>query len=106
MEISNLLSIFTVLMTSLQMGARAAVTMTTTHGSVRGTEVTTSDNGRLEVFYGVPFAKPPVGDLRFQVRTTLIWRKLRILEELLKSKAFSLNYHSNTTSVIMCILLI
>uniref|UniRef100_T1I1U5 Carboxylesterase type B domain-containing protein n=1 Tax=Rhodnius prolixus TaxID=13249 RepID=T1I1U5_RHOPR len=42
------------------------LTVNTTCGSLRGTEFT-SRNGRIvAAFHGVPFAKPPVGDLRFQ----------------------------------------
>lgn len=36
----------------------------TTYGSVQGF---TAMNGEIDVFYGIPFAKPPVGELRFEV---------------------------------------
>ena len=49
-----------------------AVQVETKYGTVEGiTEVLVDDyhNGiELHNFYSIPFAKPPVGDLRFEVR--------------------------------------
>jgi carboxylesterase type B len=46
----------------------------TEYGQVRG-HVINVDNGReqttVDVFYNIPFAKPPIGALRFAVRVKL-----------------------------------
>ena len=36
-------------------------------GTIRGQEITLDDGKVVVSFKGVPFAKPPVGDLRFAV---------------------------------------
>jgi para-nitrobenzyl esterase len=38
----------------------------TTHGPVRGTD-DDSTGGRVRTWKGIPYAAPPVGDLRFRV---------------------------------------
>ena len=40
----------------------------TTHGPVKGKTVTLEDGTVIRTWYGIPFAMPPVGDYRFQVR--------------------------------------
>lgn len=37
-------------------------------GFLKGTEVQNVMNGTFYAFFGIPFAKPPVGELRFMVR--------------------------------------
>lgn len=37
------------------------------YGTIRGQEITLDDGKVVVSFKGVPFAKPPVGDLRFAV---------------------------------------
>lgn len=38
-------------------------------GVLRGQYVRTSNNRKISAFTGIPYAKPPVGDLRFEVST-------------------------------------
>ncbi|XP_060516459.1 pyrethroid hydrolase Ces2e-like isoform X2 [Cylas formicarius] len=38
-------------------------------GKVRGYEITTNENNRLVAFLGIPYASPPLGNLRFQTPT-------------------------------------
>ncbi|XP_052097582.1 cholinesterase 2-like isoform X1 [Mytilus californianus] len=38
----------------------------TTHGRIRGFEQTSYSNKIVSTFLGIPFAKPPIGDLRFK----------------------------------------
>lgn len=42
--------------------------VTTHSGRLRGRYVQTRDNRTVQAFLGVPFAQPPVGSLRFEVR--------------------------------------
>lgn len=41
-------------------------------GNVEGTTLTARNGRPFEAYYGIPYAKPPVGDLRFQVHTGVI----------------------------------
>lgn len=42
-------------------------TVTTNLGKIEGFEYTTSSNSKAEIYLGIPFAKPPIGELRFEV---------------------------------------
>lgn len=45
------------------------VTVQTTLGPIRGLEIESAEFGyKYAQFQGVPYAKPPVGELRFKVR--------------------------------------
>lgn len=39
----------------------------TNYGTVRGKAITLDDGSVIDTFMAVPFAKPPVGELRFTV---------------------------------------
>lgn len=39
----------------------------TTYGDVQGFSVVTDKGTEANIFLGIPFATPPVGDLRFEV---------------------------------------
>ena len=41
-------------------------------GTIRGQEITLDDGKVVVSFKGVPFAKPPIGDLRFAVRRLFV----------------------------------
>lgn len=41
--------------------------VSTEYGKLQGFTLTTGDGFQADVFLGVPFAQPPVGDLRFEV---------------------------------------
>lgn len=43
-----------------------------TDGCLRGKAVTTLHWGTYEAFVGIPFAKPPVGELRFAVSSSVL----------------------------------
>lgn len=38
-------------------------------GTLKGQYLRTSNNRKISAFTGIPYAKPPVGDLRFEVGT-------------------------------------
>ena len=40
---------------------------TTNYGSVKGTVSTSGHNKKIEKFFGIPYARPPVGELRLEV---------------------------------------
>lgn len=48
-----------------------AVIVVTTYGPVRGNQRTSFMGDKFYSFRGIPYAKPPVGDLRFKVRLHL-----------------------------------
>ena len=39
----------------------------TTYGPVRGADITMNSGDVIQAFMGIPFARAPVGDLRFEV---------------------------------------
>ena len=39
----------------------------TRYGSIKGFQLRTERGFEAEIFLGIPFAKPPVGELRFEV---------------------------------------
>ena len=49
-----------------------SVVIQTTNGQIRGAEKTTRLGRKHYAFLGIPYAKPPVGDLRFEVQHTII----------------------------------
>ena len=51
------------LVMTISMSAAAAAQVKTTGGFVKGT---TSADGRIRIFKGIPFAAPPVGELRWK----------------------------------------
>ena len=46
-------------------------TVKTKYGNIQGFEFKAERGSEAEVFLGIPFAKPPVGELRFEVRYLL-----------------------------------
>ena len=46
----------------------ASPVIVSTLGQMRGMVVGTKQGALVDVYYGVPYAKPPVGKLRFKVR--------------------------------------
>lgn len=47
--------------------AQCVVFLNTKLGRIKGLQMTSRDGRRFNAFLGIPFAKPPVGDLRFKV---------------------------------------
>lgn len=45
---------------------------TTTQGTVKGTYLEASDGRRFSAFMSLPYAKPPLGELRFKVNPFLV----------------------------------
>ena len=50
----------------------AVVRVDTVYGPVDGQTIALEDGTRVNSFYGIPFAKPPVGDLRWRVSDDLL----------------------------------
>ena len=50
----------------------AIVRVDTVYGPVDGQTITLEDGTEVNSFYGIPFAKPPVGDLRWRVSDDLL----------------------------------
>jgi len=50
----------------------ADVTVTLEQGAVMGLRIESIRDRQLLAFLGIPYAKPPVGDLRFQVRQKVV----------------------------------
>jgi carboxylesterase type B len=44
-----------------------APTAQTNYGAVRGRRLVLADGKEINVFLGIPYAKPPIGELRFKV---------------------------------------
>ena len=45
-----------------------AIEITTEQGTLKGFEQKSRNGTKFQAFLGVPYAKPPVGNLRFEVR--------------------------------------
>ena len=45
----------------------SAITVTTDYGDVIGRTVTVNNGVKVDYYYAIPYAKPPVGQLRFRV---------------------------------------
>ena len=45
----------------------SAITVTTDYGDVIGRTVTVNTGVKVDYYYAIPYAKPPVGQLRFRV---------------------------------------
>jgi hypothetical protein len=50
----------------------ADVTVTLEQGAVKGQRIESIRDRQMLAFLGVPYAKPPVGDLRFKVRQEVV----------------------------------
>ena len=48
------------------------VTVTLEQGAVKGQRIESIRDRQLLAFLGIPYAKPPVGDLRFKVRQEVV----------------------------------
>ena len=42
--------------------------ITTEYGVIEGYNYVTPDGSEMEMFLGIPYAKPPINELRFEVR--------------------------------------
>lgn len=60
---SAMLRVLTVLPTLLLAVLAEDVVVTTTLGQLRGSRVSTGPSTYLDTFFGVPYAKPPVGEM-------------------------------------------
>ena len=68
----NIFYLWIVLMTVLNQ-IRSQTTVETKYGPVRGTLKKDDLGTSYHAFYGIPFAKPPVGELRFKVTKVENW---------------------------------
>lgn len=47
--------------------SKCVVYVDTKLGTIKGTTMLSRDGNKFNAFLGVPYAKPPIGELRFQV---------------------------------------
>lgn len=52
---------------SAKVGALAGPVVTTTYGDLQGFTIETAHKTKADIFLGIPFAKPPLDELRFEV---------------------------------------
>jgi len=63
----NFLFVFSIVLAAKFILIRAAIVLETTQGKVQGDfETSTRGSTQYAIFYGIPYAKPPVGKLRFK----------------------------------------
>ena len=72
MTSSNVI-LFLLPLLALQVSAQGPI-VDTTYGPVQGVDVTLNSGNVIQTFMGVPYARPPVGDLRFEVGLQYVWR--------------------------------
>lgn len=60
-----------------------------TQGRLRGKHRVTRSNRTFSAFEGIPFAKPPIGELRFKVGYTISQKFEHVVANLLKDNGFS-----------------
>uniref|UniRef100_A0A915ING2 Carboxylesterase type B domain-containing protein n=1 Tax=Romanomermis culicivorax TaxID=13658 RepID=A0A915ING2_ROMCU len=54
------------LLMALNLPQARPIIIDTMYGKIQGFEMTTADGAKANVFLGVPYARPPIGELRFQ----------------------------------------
>ena len=69
MELAALVALCVVALSDHVSGGEAIVS--TPIGQIEGSSMKSSTGREFLAFRGIPYAKPPIGDLRFQVRETL-----------------------------------
>jgi len=62
----------------------ADVTVTLEQGAVKGLRIESIRDRQLLAFLGIPYAKPPVGDLRFKVRREIVLNDVLSIRNLIK----------------------
>ena len=75
MAISGILFLTAVLCSLCHAEAKTVVVKTGL-GSVKGNSDQTIHGRRLNAFKGLPYAKPPIGELRFKVTINLMYIKI------------------------------
>lgn len=60
-----------ILLTKMSNNTKKSRIVETQNGPVQGKTFTFEDNREATAFLGIPFGKPPVGELRFKVRSFL-----------------------------------
>lgn len=63
--------VLTVFFPAISSTGNTPPTVTTNYGKVEGLWKLSYEGRQYAVFEGIPYAKPPVGDLRFEVCTSL-----------------------------------
>lgn len=79
----NLLILIIELTLLLQFAQCSQLIVNTTCGTLIGLEFTTANGRIVAAFHGIPFAKPPLGELRFQVKVNLTFSSSRLLHILI-----------------------
>uniref|UniRef100_A0A0N5AGZ6 COesterase domain-containing protein n=1 Tax=Syphacia muris TaxID=451379 RepID=A0A0N5AGZ6_9BILA len=83
----------------------STVTVKTSKGLIRGRHINLGNNtsqlfyGEADIFLGIPYAKPPVGQLRFRVRIFSVWDAQKYAPQLMMSEdCLYLNVFTRQTS--------
>ncbi len=63
--IITVLSIFVFIQINSISSAPTAPTVTTKLGTIKGVVKSLDDGNQVNLYYGIPYAKPPIGELRF-----------------------------------------
>jgi len=72
MNIKTVWNLIAVAVACSASSARCDPTLKLTKGAIEGRVLTSRDGRPYHSYTGVPYAKPPVGELRFKVRLTVI----------------------------------
>ena len=74
------------------------VIVTTRYGDVVGNTLTLKDGTAVDYFYSIPYAKPPVGNLRFKVKMFTFIINFEVINLIIYFKLITVNYQSYSNS--------
>lgn len=74
---SNSSSLKVIILSLLSLKIVIAEIISTPQGDIQGIIKKTVNDNEIQAFLGIPFARPPIGDLRFKVRLLFFLSKYR-----------------------------